>query len=355
MNTHLLDLYSDYLISSFSQTTATGLSAAVDGVVSHDQVTRFLAAEDLTSKDLWKKIKPIVKNIASPQGVLIFDDTVEEKPYTDESDLITYHFDHTVGRSVKGLNIVSCLYHSKATSVAVGFEPVKKPLKYLDPKTGKERRKSLKTKNEVMRAMLEVCTFQNHIPYRFVLADVWFACSETMRYIKNDLKKDFIFPIKSNRLVKAVDMSPSASFVSVNTFSCQEDIPVQVRVEGVEFPLFLLKHVFKNDDGSEGIIYLVCSDMTVTKEDILTIYQKRWHVEEYHKSLKSNLGLNKSPTHTMRTQISHIFASIYAHAKLEVLRTNIHLNHFALKAKLYLRAVKTSMDELAKLKLQYCC
>ena len=121
MNTKLLDLYSDYLIASFSQTTATGLSAAVDGLVSHDQVTRFLASQDLTSKDLWKKVKPLVRSIESPEGVLIFDDTVEAKPYTDESDLITYHFDHTIGRSVKGLNVLSCLYHNQDMNIPVAF------------------------------------------------------------------------------------------------------------------------------------------------------------------------------------------------------------------------------------------
>jgi len=42
MDKDLLELYSDYLLSSFGATTATGLSALVDGAVSHDQVTRFL-------------------------------------------------------------------------------------------------------------------------------------------------------------------------------------------------------------------------------------------------------------------------------------------------------------------------
>ena len=37
-----LDLYTDYLLSSFGQTTATGLSALLDQAVSHDDVTRFL-------------------------------------------------------------------------------------------------------------------------------------------------------------------------------------------------------------------------------------------------------------------------------------------------------------------------
>jgi len=43
-NGKLLDLYSDYLISAWGQTTATGLSSLLDGEVSHDQIQRFLAS-----------------------------------------------------------------------------------------------------------------------------------------------------------------------------------------------------------------------------------------------------------------------------------------------------------------------
>ena len=39
----LLDIYSDYLISAFGLTTATGLAATLDGQISHDRVQRFLA------------------------------------------------------------------------------------------------------------------------------------------------------------------------------------------------------------------------------------------------------------------------------------------------------------------------
>ena len=52
MKNPLLDLYSDYLISSFAQTTATGLSRLLDNAVSHDQITRFLSGADYTSRDL---------------------------------------------------------------------------------------------------------------------------------------------------------------------------------------------------------------------------------------------------------------------------------------------------------------
>ncbi|HPH20390.1 MAG TPA: hypothetical protein PLE32_16490 [Haliscomenobacter sp.] len=48
----LLDLYSDYLISAFGLTTATGLSALLNGDISHDRVQRFLANQKRTSADL---------------------------------------------------------------------------------------------------------------------------------------------------------------------------------------------------------------------------------------------------------------------------------------------------------------
>jgi len=32
---------------------------------------------------------------------------VEEKEYTDENNIIAWHFDHSKGRSLKGINILS--------------------------------------------------------------------------------------------------------------------------------------------------------------------------------------------------------------------------------------------------------
>jgi hypothetical protein len=105
MNTELLEIYSDYLLSSFGQTTATGLSKLLDGELSHDQVTRFLNQGDYGSKTLWQRVKKAVREIGREDGVLIFDDTIQEKPYADGNELVCWHFDHTKNRSVKGINL----------------------------------------------------------------------------------------------------------------------------------------------------------------------------------------------------------------------------------------------------------
>ena len=88
----------------------------LDGNISHDQVSRFLSKQELTSEYLWKVLKKDIRSIEEDSGVLIFDDTVQEKAHSKENDLICWHFDHTVNRSVKGINLLNCLYHANDVS-----------------------------------------------------------------------------------------------------------------------------------------------------------------------------------------------------------------------------------------------
>lgn len=71
MNANLLDLYADYLISSFGQATATGLSDVLTGQYSHDAIAGFLSCREYTLKDLWLSVKSTVRAIESDKGVLI--------------------------------------------------------------------------------------------------------------------------------------------------------------------------------------------------------------------------------------------------------------------------------------------
>jgi hypothetical protein len=348
-NGKLLDLYSDYLISAFGQTTATGLSSLLKGEISHDQVQRSLAGEEQTSADLWQIAKPHVRKIESEEGVAIVDDSIAEKPYTDENDIICWHYDHSQQRTVKGINFVTCLYHSQGMSLPVGFELVRKTERYIDPKDGKEKRRSDKTKNEMYRDLLQQ-TVKNQIPFKYALNDIWFASAENMNFVKLTLRKDFVMPLKGNRKVAtSADAKQQGRYQRVDTLALEPMKPVTIYLEGVGFALLLVQQIFTNEDGSTGIQYLVTSDTTLEGNGITAIYQKRWNVEPYHKSLKQNASLEKSPTQTVVTQTNHFFAALCGYIKLELLKSDTKLNHFALKSKLYLRAIQSAFAALREL------
>lgn len=63
---------------------------------------------------------------------------------------------------------------------------------------------------------------------------------------------------------------------------------------------------------------------------------------QYHKSIKQNTSLEKSPTKVVRSQKNHISASIISYCKLKFLKIRTALNHFALKYKLILKANQTA-------------
>jgi putative transposase ISC1217 len=227
MNKSLLDLYTDYLISSFGQTTATGLSQLLDGEISHDQVTRFLASQPKTSADLWRVVKPLVRQVERDDAVLIIDDSIEVKPHTDENQLICWHWDHSKQRNVKGINFLTALYC--ASEVALS------------------------------------------------LAD-----------------------------------KQRGHYQAISTLDLPEGTTSQVWLEAVEFPLLAVKEVFTNEDGSQAVLYLVTSDLKLDYDHIITLYKRRWSVEVYHKSLKQNGSLEKSPTRTTTTQRNHLYGSLCA-------------------------------------------
>lgn len=343
-----LDLYVDYLLCSTSYTTATGLSRLVDNAISHDRVTRFLSKNEFTAADLWNIAKARYRSIKSENGALIIDNSLEEKPYTDENELVAWHYDHAKGVNVKGLNFLTALYEASNGNIPVGVDLVKKDKKVTDKKTGKERRKASISMQEQYRALIKQAV-ANDIIFKYVLNDSWFASVENMRFVKQEMGKDFIMPLKINR---KVFLSPedraSERFVGIDSLEPGES--KLVWLQGADFPLRLVRHHFKDGDGHDCVIYLVSSIIELTGVQIAEIYHRRWKIEVYHKSLKNNASLAASPTKTPRTQSNHLFASICAYIQLERITSNAKTNHFAFKQKIYLAALKRAMFELQK----YC-
>ena len=341
------DIYTDYLISSVTYTTATNLGQILG--IKHDKITRELTKGEYDTKFLWKYVKPYIQEVTQSKETVIlsFDDSIEAKPYSDESELICWHFDHTVNRSVKGVNFLTAFVETGGMRLPCAVEFVRKDQWEVNVKTGKKKRVALKTKNEMFREMLAQCN--DKFRFDYVVTDSWYSSIENMRLVKSSLGSNFIMALTSNRKVALSRAAKEAKdYINIESLQPGQQT-VEVWLKELDFPLLLTKQVFKNEDYTVGELYLACSDLSLSYEQIKTHYKKRWGVEEYHKSVKSNVAFAKSPTKTIKTQLNHFVLSIVAYAKMEWLKQRTGLNHFAMKAKIYLAAQQAACEELKKL------
>jgi hypothetical protein len=171
-----------------------------------------------------------------------------------------------------------------------------------------------------------------------------------MRFVASK-NKFFLFDLQSNRLGCLSEANRNkGSWTNIDQLEIPNNAPIKVWLKDLEFPVLMTKQIFTNKDSSTGVRFLVSNDFNLTNEQFTTIYKKRWAVEEYHKSIKQNASVAKSPTRTLQTQTNHLFASILAYVKLERLKFANKMSHFALKAKIYQQALKAAFKELTILK-----
>jgi hypothetical protein len=308
------------------------MSRLFDEKISHDKITRFLNTSYFDSTSVWQAAKPLVREYQSAEdGVLIVDDSIVEKAHTDENPMICWHYDHALGRMVKGINFLSLLYSSGELSVPINVHVIEKTVEYTN-ESGETKYKSPQTKNQITQQMVRE-TKRQHVPWRYLLADNWFSSHQMMNFIAEQ-DKHYIFALKSNRTVALSESDRrNGIFHRVDEIAYPEDgKPLQVYIRKVAHPVVLVRQIFTNKDESQGIRYLVSNDTTLDRETLTTIYKKRWKVEEYHKSVKQHTAIAGSPTKTAATQANHVFAAFIAYIKLETIKLRSGLNHFAVKS-----------------------
>jgi hypothetical protein len=318
------------------------------GQVSHDRFTRLLSGGTIDSQQVWQHSKHLVTEMCDSSDCVVvgIDDTIQEKPYSQENELVCWHYDHTKAKTVKGINFLSAVLTTDELATPIGVEFVRKPVQVVDEQ-GRLSRRSKVTKNELFRRMLRQCWENTWFDY--VTADSWFSSKENMVFITDTLKREFVIAVKSNRLAALSQADRKAGrWTSIKTLAGQGR-PLKVWLRGMDNPVLLLKQVFKNEDGSEGVRYLVASDLTLTAGQMIGIYQKRWKTEEYHKSIKQCSSLGDSPAHTPATQQAHCIAAIISYVKLEKLKLKNRCNHFALKSQIWVEATRHALNSMSKL------
>jgi hypothetical protein len=239
MRGKLLDLYAKLLLANLGNINATVLSQALDGEVSHDAISRYLRESIYTSRDLWKFIKPLIKKIETLDGVIALDDFISNRPYMSENSVVNMHYDHAKNRMVRGIGILDATYKSHLGVCPLDFRIITKCEEEFHHEKQRFIRFQDQDKNTIFREIL-LSIQANNIKYKFVVADKWYASAENMKFIRNDLHKHFVMPLKSNRNVKLMD-DPSSDYVAISEIPLEPMKLYRARLKKLAMQVWVMK------------------------------------------------------------------------------------------------------------------
>ena len=178
-------LYCQYLISSQINYTCTNLAEHFENL-DHNSIYRYLKTEKLTPRLLWEKVKDQV--IFSPNGAIIFDDTVLDKSHSFAIEGVRRQYSGNEHAVIKGIGLVNCVYYNPEIDRFWVLD-----YRLFDPE------RDGKSKLDHVSEMLDLLNFRQ-VEFRFCLMDSWYATVGLMtRLIKE--QKIFYCPLKKNRLV----------------------------------------------------------------------------------------------------------------------------------------------------------
>jgi hypothetical protein len=178
--------YCQYLLVSQTNYTLTNFADHSEKF-SHDALKRYLARERLSPKLTWENVKNQV--IQTPNGFLVFDDTVADKDFSQEIELVRRQYSDNAHGVIKGIGIVTCVYVNPDTDQFWIID-----YRIYDPDGDG------KTKLDHVQEMLRNCVHQKQLQFWAVLMDSWYATKEIMLVIEA-YKKIYYCPLKDNRQV----------------------------------------------------------------------------------------------------------------------------------------------------------
>lgn len=178
--------YCQYLLSSQINYTMTNLAEHLKNI-SHDKINYYLKNEKLTPRLLWDNVKDLI--VADEDAYIIFDDTVLDKRFSEEIEIVRRQYSGNEHGIVKGIGIVNCIYVNPKT---LNFWVI--DYRIFDPDNDGL------TKLDHVKNMLQGLVYQKLLPFDTVLMDTWYAVNSLMLYI-DSIEKIYYCPLKTNRLV----------------------------------------------------------------------------------------------------------------------------------------------------------
>lgn len=284
--------YCQYLVSSQINYTLTNF-AEHSLKFSHDQLNRLLRDDKMTPRLVWEQTRGHI--IYSPNGYLLFDDTVADKNYSFAIELVRRQWSGNTKSVIKGIGIVTCIYVNPELDQ---FWLVDYRI-FAPDEDGK-------TKLDHAREMFDLVIHHKPLEFRCVLMDTWYATRQFMLHIERQGKL-YYCPLQDNRQVDEGD-GTAVKYQRVDSLEwSQEEKESGKNIHVKDFPKGHRLQLFRLVVFKDRTDYIVTNDVTQhSTHDTQQVCAIRWKIEQLHREAKQVTGLEHCQCRMGRIQRNHV-------------------------------------------------
>lgn len=283
--------YIQFLVASqktFSCTEAARVQPETPFAAAHDSFTRLLHRLEPDPETLWAEAEPLVEKA---KGVLVIDDSTLDKKHSKHLDLVTRHWSGKHHEVVLGINLITLLWTDGDRKVPVDYRLFSKA--------------DGKTKHDHFWEMLLMAEGRGFSP-KYVLFDGWYASLENLKQVR-DHGWHWLTRLKGNRQVTPEDRVPRS--LDEVAFA-PAGVVVHLRGYG---PV----RVFRIDAPDGVAEYWATGDLGLEAGMRRHYAELSFAIENYHRELKQNCGVERSQVRSERAQRNHIGMALRAFLRLE--------------------------------------
>jgi hypothetical protein len=294
--------YCQYLLSSQINYTNTNLAEHLENI-SHDKINYYLKKEKLTPRLLWDNVKDVI--MTDDNGYVIFDDSVLDKRYSEEIEIVRRQYSGNEHGVLKGIGVVSCVY----------VNPKLQRFWVVDYRIFNPDADG-KTKIDHVKDMLQNLVYHKLLPFDTVLMDTWYAVHNLMLYI-DSLDKIYYCPLKNNRLVDDTFGKEKYKRIELLQWSEEElECGKIIKIKG--FPANKKVKLFRVTVSTNRTDYVVTNDLSQSSTDVVQeVCKIRWKIEEFHREIKQLTGIESCQCRKARLQINHIACAMLVWVRLK--------------------------------------
>lgn len=283
--------YCQYLLVSQINNTLTNFADHTEAM-SHDAINRCLNKDQVTASTVWQTVRDNI--VLSKNGYVVFDDTVIDKNFSHQIELVRRQYSGNAHGVIKGIGVVNCVYVNPETEQFWIID-----FRIYDPAGDN------KSKLDHVQDMLTNVVRHKCLSFAAVLMDTWYATREMMLFIES-LHQCYYCPLKNNRLVD--DSGGIEDYHHVNSLVWSEqDLLSGKTIKIKKFPQTHKVKLFRVVVSTHRTDFVVTNDLSQgTASGTHSVCAWRWKIEQFHRETKQLTGLEKCQCRKARIQRNHI-------------------------------------------------